>query len=103
MGIDELCALPVETLADRDCLLFLWATFPQLWDVLALTPEEMHDPDAYLLHMRDDTHQPLTFQANRRLWERVCAAINVYGKTPHCFRHPFATRAYRAGGTEESE
>ena len=29
MGIDELCALPVETLADRDCLLFLWATFPQ--------------------------------------------------------------------------
>ena len=56
---------------------------PKLWDVLALTPEEMHDPDAYLLHMRDDTHQPLTFQANRRLWERVCAAINVYGKTPH--------------------
>ena len=31
---------------------------PKLWDVLALTPEEMHDPDAYLLHMRDDTHQP---------------------------------------------
>ena len=70
---------------------------PKLWDVLALTPEEMHDPDAYLLHMRDDTHQPLTFQANRRLWERVCAAINVYGKTPHCFRHTFATRAIECG------
>ena len=75
---------------------------PKLWDVLALTPEEMHDPDAYLLHMRDDTHQPLTFQANRRLWERVCAAINVYGKTPHCFRHTFATRAYRAGVSEKT-
>ena len=74
---------------------------PNLWDVLALTPEEMHDPDAYLLHMRDDTHQPLTFQANRRLWERVCAAINVYGKTPHCFRHTFAARAYRADGSEK--
>lgn len=75
---------------------------PKLWDVLALTSEEMHDPDAYLLHMRDDTHQPLTFQANRRLWERVCAAINVYGKTPHCFRHTFATRAYRAGVSEKT-
>ncbi len=75
---------------------------PKLWDVLALTPEEMHDPDAYLLHMRDDTHQPLTFQANRRLWERVCAAINVYGKMPHCFRHTFATRAYRAGVSEKT-
>lgn len=74
---------------------------PKLWDVLALTPEEMHDPDAYLLHMRDDTHQPLTFQANRRLWERVCAAINVYGKTPHCFRHTFAARAHRADGSEK--
>ena len=28
MSIDELCALPVETLAAKDCLLFLWATFP---------------------------------------------------------------------------
>ena len=30
MSIDELCALPVERLAEKDCLLFLWATFPQL-------------------------------------------------------------------------
>lgn len=75
---------------------------PKLWDVLALTPEEMHDPDAYLLHMRDDTHQPLTFQANRRLWERVCAAINVYGKTPHCFRHTFAHTRLSRRRTEKT-
>ena len=37
MSIDELCALPVETLAEKDCLLFLWATFPQL-------PEAAPDP-----------------------------------------------------------
>ncbi|MBR5224279.1 MAG: NAD(P)/FAD-dependent oxidoreductase, partial [Clostridia bacterium] len=30
-------------------------------------------------------------------WERVKKSINVYGKTPHCFRHTFATRAHRAG------
>lgn len=28
MSIDELCALPVETLAEKDCLLFLWGDFP---------------------------------------------------------------------------
>lgn len=36
MSIDELCALPVETLAEKDCLLFLWATFPQLPETLRL-------------------------------------------------------------------
>lgn len=30
MGIQEICKLPVETIADRDCALFLWVTFPQL-------------------------------------------------------------------------
>ena len=36
MGIDALCALPVETLAAKDCLLFLWATFPMLPEALRL-------------------------------------------------------------------
>ena len=36
MSIDELCALPVETLAEKDRLLFLWATFPQLPEALRL-------------------------------------------------------------------
>lgn len=30
MGIQEICKLPVETITDRDCVLFLWVTFPQL-------------------------------------------------------------------------
>ena len=36
MSIDKLCALPVETLAAKDCLLFLWATFPMLPEALQL-------------------------------------------------------------------
>ena len=36
MSIDELCALPVEALAAKDCLLFLWATFPMLPEALQL-------------------------------------------------------------------
>lgn len=34
MSLDEICALPVAELADRDCALFLWATFPQLPEAL---------------------------------------------------------------------
>ena len=30
MSIQEICELPVETIADKDSVLFLWVTFPQL-------------------------------------------------------------------------
>lgn len=36
MRLEELTALPVSDLADTDCALFLWATFPQLPDALRL-------------------------------------------------------------------
>ena len=36
MSIDELCGLPVAELADKDCTLFLWATFPQLPEAFRL-------------------------------------------------------------------
>ena len=36
MSIDELCALPVAELAEKDCALFLWATFPHLPAALRL-------------------------------------------------------------------
>lgn len=34
MSVDELCALPIADIADKDCVLFLWATFPQLSEAL---------------------------------------------------------------------
>lgn len=34
MSTEELCALPVASLAAEDCALFLWATFPQLKEAL---------------------------------------------------------------------
>lgn len=36
MSIEDLCALPVKEIADKDCILFLWATFPQLKEALQL-------------------------------------------------------------------
>lgn len=36
MSIEKLCALPVSKIAKKDCVLFLWATFPQLKEALQL-------------------------------------------------------------------
>ena len=32
MATDEICALPIEKLADRDCVLLMWVTMPCLMD-----------------------------------------------------------------------
>lgn len=39
MRIEDLCRLPVSQIADKDCTLFLWVTFPQLREGLQLIQE----------------------------------------------------------------
>lgn len=34
MGIDDICALPVERIAEKDCVLFMWATYPLMPEAL---------------------------------------------------------------------
>ncbi|MGA8555914.1 MAG: MT-A70 family methyltransferase [Candidatus Acidiferrales bacterium] len=34
LGTEDVCALPVADLADDNCVLFMWATFPMLPDAL---------------------------------------------------------------------
>lgn len=36
MTIEDMCAMPVGDLADKDCVLFLWTTFPMLPEALRL-------------------------------------------------------------------
>ncbi len=36
MSMDELCALDIEAIAERDSVLFLWVTFPQLFEAFRL-------------------------------------------------------------------
>lgn len=36
MKIEEICELPVNKIADDDCVLFLWATYPMLTEALRL-------------------------------------------------------------------
>lgn len=34
MSVEEICALPVANLAAKDCILFMWATYPQMQEAL---------------------------------------------------------------------
>lgn len=36
MNIEEICKLPIRDIADKDCVLFLWVTYPMLKEGLAL-------------------------------------------------------------------
>src|SRR3989304_5325065 len=36
MAVSDICILPVKELSDKDSILFLWATFPQLAEALAV-------------------------------------------------------------------
>lgn len=36
MNLDDICKLPINDIADNDCVLFLWATYPMLPDALKL-------------------------------------------------------------------
>ena len=58
MSIDELCALPVETLAEKDCLLFLWATFPML-------PEALREIYTPLVMESDEDLNPIVKAADK--------------------------------------
>ena len=58
MSIDELCALPVESLAAKDCLLFLWATFPML-------PEALREIYTPLVMESDEDLNPIVKAADK--------------------------------------
>lgn len=36
MAIDDICKLPVKEIADTDCVLFLWTTYPMLQEAMKL-------------------------------------------------------------------
>lgn len=34
MSIEDICSLPIDTIAERDCVLFIWATSPKLLEAM---------------------------------------------------------------------
>lgn len=52
-------------------------------------------PQANHLFVIGGGEQPITEQTMKRMWERIKKTINVYGATPHIFRHTYMTFADR--------
>ena len=50
------------------CKMFI---LPGLLETLELSEAEKNDPEAYIIPSLKDPHEPISFQADRRLWERV--------------------------------
>lgn len=55
---------------------------------------EPRGENGYLIGEGDE---PVTQQTVKRMWQRIEKIVNVYGKTPHHFRHTFVTLAHRTG------
>ena len=68
-----------------------------LWDLLAITENELAYPDTYLVCRPDDPYSPYTSQTFKCAWDRIKKTIDMHEKTLHCFRHTFATFGRRAG------
>lgn len=73
-----------------------------LWDLLEISIEELKNRDAFIIGRAKDPLQPYTSITMRRAWERISSTIDVHGKTPHCFRHTFATYGKRLGIDEKT-
>lgn len=56
--------------------------------------QHLHPKADHLFIIGGGEH-PITEQTMKRMWERIRKTINVYGATPHVFRHTFMTFADR--------
>ena len=54
----------------------------------------LHPKEAHLFVIGGG-EQPITEQTMKHMWERIRKTINVYGATPHVFRHTFMNFADR--------
>lgn len=68
-----------------------------LLEFLELSEDELKDGERFLIHHRKSVYEPYTGQSMKSAWARIKKQINLYGKTPHYFRHTFATIGQRKG------
>ena len=101
MGIDELCALPVETLAAKDCLLFLWATFPMLPEALRLIQTwGFTFKTVAFVWLKRNKKSPTWFYGLGH-WTRGNAEICLLGKRGHPKRYSRSVHQFIISPIEE--
>ena len=83
MRIEELCALPVAEIADRDCALFLWATFPQLPEALWLIQAWGFEYKTVAFVWLKQNRKALTWFYGLGFWTRSNAEICLLATKGH--------------------
>ena len=83
MRIEELCALPVAEIADRDCALFLWATFPQLPEALRLIQAWGFEYKTVAFVWLKQNRKALTWFYGLGFWTRSNAEICLLATKGH--------------------
>lgn len=101
MSIDELCALPVETLAEKDCLLFLWATFPQLPEALRLIKAWGFSFKTVAFVWLKLNRKSLTWFYGLGYWTRGNAEICLLAKRGHPKRYSKSVHQFIISPVEE--
>lgn len=94
MSIDKLCALPVETLAAKDCLLFLWATFPMLPEALQLIRAWGFTFKTVAFVWLKQNRKSLTWFYGLGYWTRGNAEICLLAKRGKPKRHSAAVHQF---------
>ena len=83
MGIEELCALPVSEITEKDCVLFLWATFPQLKEALQLIKAWGFTYKTVAFVWLKTNKKALTWFYGLGFWTRVNAEICLLATKGH--------------------
>ena len=83
MSIEEICALPVASLADKECALFLWATFPQLPEALEVIKAwGFHFKTVAFLWLKQNKKAPTWFYG-MGFWTRSNAEVCLLATKGH--------------------
>ena len=79
MGIQELQELPVKQIADKDCVLFLWVTFPFLSEGLSVMESWGFQYKTCAFNWVKRNKKADSFYFGMGFWTRTCSEVCLLG------------------------
>ncbi len=79
MSVEEICALPVKSIADDNCILFLWVTFPCLLEGLSVMESWGFAYQTCGFNWVKRNKKADTFYFGLGFWTRTCSEICIIG------------------------
>ena len=83
LKIEELRRLPVEDIADQDCVLFLWVTFPKLIEALSLFKYWGFRYKTCAFNWVKRNKKSDSYYFGLGFWTRTCSEVCLLGTKGH--------------------